>query len=550
MTKYIFITGGVLSGVGKGIAAASIGTALKARGFKVNIQKLDPYLNMDAGTLNPGEHGEVFVTDDGAETDLDIGHYERFLDKNLTGISSVMAGNIFDKVLSAEREGKYLGKTVQIIPHITNQIQDEVIEAGKGFDIQISEVGGTVGDYEGLHFMEALRQMKRRVGSENILFVHVVFLPYLKATSEVKTRPAQYSVKDLRKLGISPDVIIARSDYPINPGMLDKMSLFCDIEPEAIIPLETVSSIYEVPLMIEKYKTSELILEKFNLKSKKSINLKDWEDLKNRVTSTKETVKIGLVAKYLTNKDTYMSVIEAVKSACWRNNFIPEIIWVDAEEIEKNKNTEKLKELDGIIVPGGFGLRGIEGKIEASKYARENNIPYLGLCLGMQIATIDFSRDVCGLKGANSTEFNLKTNCPVIYIMPGQRNIKKKGGTMRLGSYPCIIKKGGKAHDLYSKYGEFKKHGNDILVEERHRHRYEFNMKYRSVLESNGFNITGVSPDGKLTEIIEVKDHPFFVGVQFHPEFKSRPTKPHPLFFGFIEAAIKQKQNQKQVSRV
>jgi len=545
MTKYIFVTGGVLSGVGKGITAASIGSVLKSRGFKINIQKLDPYLNMDAGTLNPGEHGEVFVTDDGAETDLDIGHYERFLDKSLSGSSSIMAGNIFDKVLSAEREGKYLGKTVQIIPHITAEIQQEIIDAGKGYDIHITEIGGTVGDYEGLHFMEAIRQIKRKVGAENVLYLHVVFLPYLEATKEVKTRPAQYSVKDLRKLGISPDILVTRSDYNITPSMIDKISLFCDLEPEAIIPMVTVNSIYEIPLIIEKYKCADLISKILGLTSK-SPDLKNWKDLSERIKKDKKSVKIGLVAKYLTNKDTYMSVIEALKSACWYNNVNPEIIWIDAEVLEKdpNKAKEILKNVDGILVPGGFGSRGIEGKIISAQYARENNIPYLGLCLGMQIATIDFSRNVCKLKNANSTEFNIKTNYPVIYIMPGQRGIKKKGGTMRLGAYPCVIKKRSRSFDLYNSSSFEKKiNGQDILIEERHRHRYEFNMKYRKVLEEKGFVISGISPDGKLVEIIEIENHPFFVGVQFHPEFKSRPNKPHPLFVGFIKALVEGKDN-------
>lgn len=545
MTKYIFVTGGVLSGVGKGITSASLGTVLKAKGFKVNIQKCDPYLNMDAGTLNPGEHGEVFVTDDGAETDLDIGHYERFLGRNLTGSSSLMAGYIFNKVLSAEREGKYLGKTVQIIPHIISEIQNNIIETGKGFDIHIVEIGGTVGDYEGLHFMEAIRQMKRLVGQENVLYVHVVFLPFLETTNEVKTKPAQNSVSDLKKLGITPDIIAARSDHPITCSLIEKISLYCDVEPEAIIPLTTAKSIYEVPLIIERYKGSSLVMKKMGLKAKK-VDLKDWRELNKKIYKKKATVKIGLVAKYLTNKDTYMSVTEALKSACWAEDRDLEIFWINSEELENDKSSKILEEVNGILVPGGFGNRGIEGKIKAAKYARENKVPYLGLCLGMQIATIEFSRHACSLKDANSTEFNSRACYPVIYIMPGQRGIKKKGGTMRLGVYPCLLKKGSISYEAYSssKIGESKNGG--LLVYERHRHRYEFNMKYRDVLEKNGFKITGISPDGKLVEIIEVENHPFFVGVQFHPEFKSRPSKPHPLFQRFIKAAIEKSKTKDQ----
>ncbi len=541
-TKFIFVTGGVLSGVGKGITAASVGSVLAAKGFKVNIQKCDPYLNMDAGTLNPGEHGEVFVTDDGAETDLDIGHYERFLDKNLTGRSSLMAGYILNKVLNAEREGKYLGKTVQIIPHVITEIQKHIIDTGKDFDIHIVEIGGTVGDYEGLHFMEAIRQMKRIAGPKNVLYIHVVFLPFMETTEEVKTKPAQNSVSDLKRLGITPDIIMARADRPVTEPLIEKISLYCDVEPEAIIPLTTVPSIYEVPLIIEKHKGSQLILEKFGLKGRKT-DLKDWVLLNKKIVQKKPKVKIGLVAKYLTNKDTYMSVIESLKSACWANNVDPEIVWINSEDLEKG-DLSLLGEVSGILIPGGFGKRGVEGKILASKYARENNVPYLGLCLGMQVATIDFSRNVCGLRGANSTEFNSKALCPVIYTMPGQRGIKKKGGTMRLGAYPCVIKKESKSFNLYNKFWRGKEtKGSDLLINERHRHRFEFNMKYSKDLEKRGFLIAGTSPDKKLVEIVEVPEHPFFVGVQFHPEFKSRPGSPHPLFLGFIKAIVKQNKN-------
>ena len=537
-TKYIFVTGGVLSGVGKGIAAASIGAVLEAKGLSVNIQKCDPYLNTDAGTLNPGEHGEVFVTDDGAETDLDLGHYERFLDKNLDQRSSLMAGEVFQNVIDAERRGDYLGKTVQIVPHIVEEIEKRIIETGQGYDVHIAEIGGTVGDYEGLHFIEALRRIQSRLGDDSF-YIHVVFLPYLETSKEVKTRPAQYSTKDLRSLGINPQMIIARSDYPISLALIDKLSLFCGIETEGIIPLETLDYVYEIPLVLEKYNAGDYIAKHLNLKAKKA-DLKNWEKLIEEIKKNGgEKVKIGLVGKYLSNADTYASVIEAIKSAAWNLGRSAEIKWIDSEEIEK-EGVKALRGVQGIIIPGGFGNRGIEGKISAAKYARENKIPYLGLCLGMQIATIEFSRHVCELTGACSTEFNNKTQYPVIYIMPGQRGVKKKGGTMRLGAYPCELKKGSKSYEAYSKGAGFRLPGKKLVVNERHRHRYEFNMKYRDNLEKNGLELTGISPDGKLVEIVEVKAHPFFVGVQFHPEFKSRPNKPHPLFSGFVRAAIEE----------
>lgn len=531
-TKYVFVTGGVLSGVGKGIVAASLGAVLESRGLSVNIQKCDPYLNTDAGTLNPGEHGEVFVTDDGAETDLDLGHYERFLGKNLDKKSSLMAGEIFQTVIDAERKGEYLGKTVQIVPHIVEEIEKRIIETGKGYDVHITEIGGTVGDYEGLHFIEALRRIQAKYSSDETFYIHVVFLPYLETSREVKTRPAQYSTKDLRALGINPQMIIARSDHPISESLIDKLSLFCGVEVEGVIPLETVKYVYEVPLILEKNGVGSYVTNHLSLKTKKT-DLEDWRKLLDKVKKSKEKVRIGLVAKYLSNSDTYSSVIEAIKSACWNLSKVAEIIWIDSEEIEANKKEvlEELRGVDGIIIPGGFGNRGVEGKIQAAKFARENKVPYLGLCLGMQIATIEFSRHICKLAGACSTEFNTKTSYPVIYIMPGQRGIKKKGGTMRLGAYPCNLK-----HDSIS-YRAYRKD----KISERHRHRYEFNMKYRDVLEKNGFSITGTSPGGKLVEIIEIKEHPFFVGVQFHPEFKSRPNNPHPLFHEFIKAAVQNK---------
>ncbi|NTU69355.1 CTP synthase [bacterium] len=537
-TKYIFITGGVLSGVGKGIVASSLGAVLVSRGYKVNIQKCDPYLNVDAGTLNPGEHGEVFVTDDGAETDLDLGHYERFLDRSLSWNSSLMAGYVFNKVLTQERDGKYLGKTIQIIPHITSEIQHNIIEAGKGFDIHIVEIGGTVGDYEGLHFLEAIRQMKRIAGQENVVYGHVPFLPYLETTCDVKTKPAQNSVRDLKELGISPDIIFPRSDHEITKPLIEKLSLYCDVEPEAIIPMVTAKSIYEVPLTIEKYNGTDFILNKLGLKSGKK-DLKIWKQLNEKIHKKKKSVKIGLVAKYLQNKDTYLSVTESLKAAGWNNNVDVEIEWIDAEKCE-DKNQEKyFIGVDGFLVPGGFGVRGIEGKINAAKFARENKVPYLGLCLGMQVASIEFARNVCGLKDANSTEFNEKTSNPVIYIMEDQKNIKKKGGTMRLGAYPCLVSPKTKVFDIYKNDKFSKKEKKGILVSERHRHRYEFNMKYRKVMEDKGFLISGTSPNGTLAEMIEIKDHPFFVATQAHPELKSRPTRPHPLFDSFLKSIVK-----------
>jgi CTP synthase len=527
-TKYIFITGGVLSGLGKGITAASVGNVLQARGLKVNLQKCDPYLNMDAGTLNPGEHGEVFVTEDGAETDMDLGHYERFLDRNLDLKSSLMAGFVFNNVLSAERKGEYLGRTIQILPHIVNEIQRLISEAGKGYDVHIVEIGGTVGDYEGLHFMEALRQFKRKIGSENILYLHVVFLPYLSTTGEVKTKPAQNSVITLRELGIQPDVIACRSDHPITFDLIHKISLYCDVEPQAIIPLPTAKTIYEVPLMFENYKAGDYIVKKLGLPKRKP-NLRQWKNLVAKIKNKKKKITIGLVGKYLTNLDTYASIIEAVKVACWNSDLEGEICWIDSEKLEKRGDFSVLDKLKGVIVPGGFGERGIEGKILACKYARENKIPYLGLCLGMQTAVIEFARNVCGLTSANSTEFNPKTKYPVIYIMPGQRNIKQKGGTMRLGAYPCILDKDSLSYKAYDQE----------KISERHRHRYEFNNKYKNMFEKAGVRIAGVSPDKKLVEIIEIADHPFFLAVQFHPEFKSRPLEPHPLFREFIKACIK-----------
>jgi CTP synthase len=528
-TKYIFVTGGVLSGLGKGITSASIGALLKSRGFSVNIQKCDPYLNFDAGTLNPSEHGEVFVTEDGAECDLDLGHYERFLDRNLTRESSLMSGQIFAKVLEAEREGKYLGKTVQIIPHITAEVENRIIRAGQGFEVHIVEIGGTVGDYEGLHFIEAIRQFKMRVGSENVLYAHLVYLPYLDTSEEVKTKPAQNAVRDLRNVGIQPDIILCRSSHPIRKILLEKIALFCDVPEEAVVPLPTAKSIYEVPLTLEAYGMGDYISRQLGLRTSTN-NMARWHKLVESIEAEKPPLRIGIVAKYLDNADTYYSVVEAIKSACWQNGYTAQLSWIDSERLE-NDNTSSLNALDGIIVPGGFGSRGIEGKILAAKYARERGVPYLGLCYGLHMAVIDLARHVAGMKGAHTTEVDPETPYPVIDIMESQKKVILKGGTMRLGAYPCKLVPGTRAAEAYGR-GK---------VDERHRHRYEFNNKYRSRLEKAGLVVSGEFVKGNLVEIVELRNHPFHVSAQFHPEFTSRPGKPNPLFREFIRTAIARK---------
>ncbi len=528
-TKYIFVTGGVLSGVGKGITAASIGNILEARGFSVNLQKCDPYLNVDAGTLNPAEHGEVFVTSDGAEGDLDLGHYERFLDIELTQASSLMSGKILQKVINDERSGRYLGKTVQIIPHVTDAIQAEFESTGQGFDIHIVEIGGTVGDYESLSFIEAIREMSLRIGAENCLYVHVVYIPYLSASGEFKTKPAQNAVRELRGLGIVPDVLIARSEAPPPRSVLPKLSLHTGVETEAIVLLPNVPTIYQVPLMLESAKTAEVIASKLNLR-RHSADVEGWKQVvKSALTKYRQTVRIGLVAKYLDNQDTYMSLCEALKAAAWAGEVNIEIVWVDAEGLIKNpKERSKLKTLDGIVGLPGFGSRGSEGKILAASYAYEHKISYLGICLGMQMALIAMARRA-GLKEANSTEFNQNTPDPVISTMAEQIGKENTGGTMRLGDYACVLERGSLARKLY---------GQEKIVE-RHRHRYEANNSYRDRFESWGIAATGLSPDGKLVEMIEALDHPFFIGTQAHPEFRSRPARPHPLYLGLIRAAAK-----------
>lgn len=524
-TKYIFVTGGVLSGVGKGVTAASLGTVLKSKGFSVNIQKCDPYFNVDAGTLNPAEHGEVFVTKDGAETDLDLGHYERFLDIELTQKSSTMSGRIIRQVIDDERAGKYLGKTVQIIPHVTNAMQDAIIAAGKGFDIHIVEVGGTVGDYESTAFIEAIRQMKTRVGADNCMYVHVVYLPFLLASQEVKSKPAQNAVRDLREAGIQCDLLVARADTPVPKGALEKLSLFSDISLDRVVPMPTVETIYEVPLILEKLHIGDVVCEQLQLPTKKS-NIDDWAKLVHHITDKKApTVTIAIVAKYLDHTDTYTSVVEASKSAAWNAGKQLAITWIDAEKLTEHTVQEQFAGVSGIVVPGGFGARGVEGKILAAQYALTNKIPYLGLCLGMQVACIGAVR-LGGKKDAHSTEFDEKTKNPVIDLMESQKNRNGLGGTMRLGNYTCKLSEGSMAKELYG----------SSKIEERHRHRYEFNPEYTADLKKFGIEIVGKNPDTGLTEVIEARNHPYFIATQYHPEFTSRPLRPHPLFAGLISA--------------
>lgn len=527
--KYIFVTGGVCSGLGKGIAASSIGALLKAHKIRVSIQKLDPYLNIDPGTMSPFQHGEVFVLDDGMETDLDLGHYERFIDESLNKYSSVTTGQIYNAVLKKERRGDFLGKTIQIVPHITDQIKMMIEKAAKTSkaEVLIIEIGGTVGDIEGQPFLEAARQLRQILGSENVFFAHLTLLPFLKASQELKTKPTQASVRELRRIGIQPDMIFARADLPIEPELLEKIALFCDIDQKAVIPAPTVDSIYKVPLNFYQSGVEKIIAKQLKLKLEPA-DLSAWEELNDKITHVNKALRIGLVGKYTDLNDAYISVIEALKSACYFHNVKLEVEWVSAERIEDG-DLSQLKRVAGIVVPGGFGDRGTEGKIRAAQFAREQKIPYLGLCLGMQIATIEFTRNVLGIKNANSSEFSPNTKYPVIYIMPEQEKIRKKGGTMRLGAYPCRLHKNTLSYKAYGKEE----------ISERHRHRYEYNNRYRERLEKAGLIVAGDYLGGKIVEIVENKNHPWFVGVQFHPEFKSRPTRPHPLFRDFIGACVK-----------
>jgi len=528
-TKYLFFTGGVVSSVGKGVTAAATGLLLKERGFKVAVQKLDPYINVDPGTMSPYQHGEVFVLDDGAETDLDLGHYERFIDIRLTRVSNFTSGQVYAEIISKERRGDFLGGTIQVIPHITNEIKRRVGLVAKetGAEIVLVEVGGTVGDIESQPFLEALRQLRNEVGRENVFFIHVTWMPYIGATGELKTKPTQHSVAALRSIGISPNMIIARSDYPIEDGICDKIALFCDVEKDAVVPMVTSDVLYEVPLILEKVGVGDFLVEKLGLKATRKPDMKPWIKLVDAVRKPKPTVKIALVGKYVELQDAYMSVREALKHAALANDVEVEIGWVHSVNLEKDKGWDIVQNADGIVVPGGFGSRGIEGKIMAARYAREKKIPYLGLCLGMQVMTIEFARRILNLEDANSTEFDRGTESPVIDLMIDQRSISDMGGTMRLGLYPCILQKGTRAAEAYGV----------PQVEERHRHRFEFNNAYRAEFEKAGMVFSGMSPDGKLVEIAELADHPYMVGSQFHPEFLSRPMRPHPLFVGLLKAA-------------
>jgi len=528
MPKYIFVTGGVVSSVGKGVTVASMGTILKSRRFKVTAQKLDPYLNVDPGTMSPYQHGEVFVTRDGAETDLDLGNYERFIDVDVTQESNVTSGQIYSAVISKERRGDFLGGTIQVVPHVTSEIKSgfKRLAEKSGADVVLIEVGGTVGDIEGQPFLEAIRQMRNDVGRDNVLYVHVTLLPYLNSTKELKTKPTQHSVNELRRIGIQPDIIICRSDLPIPDGIRDKISLFCDVAKEAVIPLPTVSTIYEIPLLLEESGLGRLILHKLRLPEKRA-NLKEWRNLVERLKTDHEPVNIALVGKYVELTDAYFSVREALCHAALYHDRELNLFWVHSEDLERDGCDSLLKSAQGIIIPGGFGIRGIEGMVKAANYARTNEIPYLGLCLGLQVMVIELARHALNSDRPNSTEFDSDTPYPVIDFMPEQKKILHKGGTMRLGNYPCTLVPGSHAAQAYGQK----------LIHERHRHRYEFNNEFRDILEKAGMVYSGLSPDNRLVEICELANHPWMVSCQFHPEFVSRPSRPHPLFRDFIGVA-------------
>jgi len=530
MSKYIFVTGGVVSSVGKGITVASIATILKSRQISVSVQKLDPYLNVDPGTMSPAQHGEVFVTQDGAETDLDLGNYERFIDINLTAESNVTSGQIYSTVIAKERRGDFLGGTIQVVPHVTTEIKERFKQLAQKSqaEVIIIEIGGTVGDIEGQPFLEAIRQMRNDVGRDNVLYIHVTLLPYLTSTQELKTKPTQHSVNELRRIGIQPDIIICRSDYPISEGIRDKISLFCDVDRKAVIPLPTVDTIYEVPLILENEGLGQLVVDKLSLKAHQT-DLSQWQELVRCLNTPHEPVNIALVGKYVELKDAYFSVREALRHAALYHDRDVNLLWVPSEALEGDDSDALLRSAQGIIVPGGFGDRGIEGMLKAASYARNNEIPYLGLCLGMQVMVIEFARSALGLTGANSTEFDASTPYPVIDLLPEQKEIESKGGTMRLGNYPCKLVDGSHAASAYGQE----------LVNERHRHRYEFNNQFRAQLQEAGMVYSGLSPDGRLVELCELANHPWMVSCQFHPEFASRPDRPHPLFRDFIGVAKK-----------
>ena len=532
--KYIFFTGGVLSSVGKGVTAASVGRLLKARGFSITVQKLDPYLNVDPGTMSPYQHGEVYVLDDGSETDLDLGHYERFCDLHLKRTSTVTTGQVYEEVIERERRGDYLGGTIQVIPHITNEIKRRINLLGRSSEAEIAliEVGGTVGDIEGQPFLEAIREMRNELGEENTAFVHITWLPYLKATSETKTKPTQHSVRELRSIGILADMIIARSDYPVEKELTQKIAKFCDVKPNAVVPLVTADMLYEIPLQLEENHVADILLDALGLKAKHEPELDGWRWMVDELKKAKPSVKIGLVGKYVELHDAYISVREALKHASLYYGVDVDIEWISSADLEKMENIEEaLRDLDAIVVPGGFGSRGVEGKIRTARYARENGIPYLGLCLGLHVMVIEFARNVLGLEDANSTEFDKMTEHPVIDLMTDQRGLDRMGGTMRLGLYPCNVFENTLARNLYKQ----------DQIEERHRHRYEVNNDYRASMEEHGLVFSGQSPDGMLVEMVENKDHPYMISCQFHPEFLSRPNRPHPLFMGLIQAACRRK---------
>lgn len=529
-TKFIFFTGGVVSSVGKGLTAASLGRLLKERGFKVGVQKLDPYLNVDPGTMSPYQHGEVFVLDDGAETDLDLGHYERFIDIHLDKDCNVTTGQVYAEVISKERQGDYLGGTIQVIPHITNEIKRRIMKVAETSraDFIMLEVGGTVGDIESQPYLEAIRQLRNEIGRNHTFHIHVTWLPYIGATNELKTKPTQHSVRELRSMGITPNMIIARADQPIDDSLCEKIALFCDVEKKAVIPMQTLNSYYEVPLVLEKYHVGEYLLEHFNQKPLKKPEWQQWNELVEAVHHPEREITIAIVGKYVELHDAYISVREALNHAALAHKAKLHINWIHSCDLEKGNGWDELKQAAGIVVPGGFGNRGIEGKIAAARYARENKIPYLGLCLGMQMMVVEFTRFHLQNEKANSTEFDEQTPLPVIDLMPDQKNITDKGGTMRLGLYPCDLTPGSIAARAYK----------ISQVEERHRHRYEFNNAYREVLAEKGLVFSGLSPDQRLVEIAEIKDHPFMLGTQFHPEFLSRPSRPHPLFNEFMRVAL------------
>jgi len=533
MTKYIFITGGVVSSLGKGITAASLGRLLKNRGLRVIIQKFDPYINIDPGTMSPYQHGEVFVTDDGAETDLDIGHYERFIDVNLSKHNNITSGKIYWSVLNKERKGEYLGGTVQVIPHITNEIKERIFMAAKETnpDVVITEIGGTVGDIESLPFLEAIRQIKGNIGRENVMYIHVTLLPYLRMAGELKTKPTQHSVKELRSIGIQPNVIVTRAEQLISEDLKAKIAQFCDIDQNAVIQACDADVLYEVALNLQAQGLDDYVVNHLQLECEPAADMREWSELVSRVKNLKKTVSIAIVGKYVALHDAYISVAEALNHAGIAHDHKVDIKWVHSEDITEENVSSLLEGVDGILVPGGFGDRGVEGKVTTIKYARENNIPFFGICLGMQIAVVEYARNVCNMPGAHSTEFNEDTLYPVIDLLPEQKDIEDKGGTMRLGLYPCKVIEGTKAFEAYQ----------DELVYERHRHRYEFNNQYREEMEASGMIFSGTSPNDRLVEMIEIVNHPWFVACQFHPEFISRPNRPQPLFAKFVEAAIKNK---------